>query len=165
VRHALAIAALVVLLPGGAMAQPAVTGTDVDAAQAEVDRDYAAAQAADCATACLALESLRRATDHLCAIDPGDRCARARQKLADATTRVTSSCPACGEHLADQPGTAATPPPPPPSPTSANVAEEAQVSKRGGCAGCATTGSAGGAFAPLAAVGLALLALRRRRPR
>jgi MYXO-CTERM domain-containing protein len=164
VRAALAIL-LVCLWPAGAMAQTAATGADVDALTAEVDRDYASALAADCTMACQALDSMRRATEHLCAIDAGDRCARARQKLAEATAHVHAACPACLTSLRDEErakGGTAPAPQEASAPANVTVAEEAQVSKRGGCAGCATSSPAGGDFAPLGAVVFGMLALRRR---
>ncbi len=163
---------LVCLWPASALAQPAVAGADVDALSAEVDRDYASALAADCTMACQALDSMRRAAEHLCAIDPGDRCAQARQKVAEATAHVHATCPACGSALRDEEaakGGAATgakevpAPAPPPPPASVTVAEEAQVSKRGGCAGCSTSSPTGGDLAPLGALVIGMLALRRRK--
>lgn len=159
---------LLCLWPCSALAQTA-TGADADALTAEVDRDYASALAADCTMACQALDSMRRATEHLCAVDPGDRCAQAQRKLGDATAHVRAACPGCDATLRDEEATkggAAPPPPPAPAakeaPPRVTVAEEAQVSKRGGCAGCATSSPSGGNLAPLGAVVLGLLALRRR---
>ena len=133
----------------------------MDAAQAEVDRDYTQALASDCGLACRALESMRHATERLCALDPGDRCANAKKKLADATTRVKSACPACSEQLEER-KTIATPPPAE-APVSMSVVEAESVQKKGGCAGCATASAPADAVGPLAVLGLALLALRRRR--
>ena len=82
----LALLVLLLLLPRSALAQVADKG-DPDALMAEVDRDYAAAQAGDCSTACQALDSMRRAADHLCELDPGDRCAKARQRVSDVAGR------------------------------------------------------------------------------
>jgi MYXO-CTERM domain-containing protein len=165
VRAALAIV-IVCLWPASAAAQTAASGADVEALSAEVDRDYASALAADCTMACQALDSMRRATEHLCAIDAGDRCARARQKLADATAHVRAACPACGAELRDETGAKGADAPATKAPTEApappTMAEEAQVSKRGGCAGCATSSPTGGDLAPLGAVAIGLLALRRR---
>ena len=176
-RHVRAARAILVvclgLAPASAMAQPAAPSNDAEAAMAEVNRDYASALAADCTMACQALDSMRRATEHLCTLDAGDRCATARQKLADATAHVRAACPACGGELRDETnGTKPGPPPlspvpkeAPPPPATVNAAEEAQVSKRGGCAGCATSGPAGGDVAPLGVAVIGLLALRRRRAR
>ena len=38
---------------------------------------------------------MRRATERLCVIEPGQRCADARQKLDNASQRVGASCPMC----------------------------------------------------------------------
>jgi len=137
------------------------SGADVDAAQAEVDRDYTQALASDCGLACRALESMRHATERLCALDPGDRCASAKSKLADATTRVQKACPVCGEHLEEKKPIAT--PPPAEAPSSMNLVEAESVQKKGGCAGCATASTPADAMVPLTLAGLMLLALRRRR--
>ena len=153
---------LVMCLPSTALAQPAVaTSNDVTAAQAEVDSDYAQAMASDCAMACRALASMNRATQRLCALDPGDRCSNARKKLDDASARVRSACPVCAEEQRGQ--KSATTPTPAAPPPSENVVEMESVQKKGGCAGCATTTAPADAVAPLSLAGLLLLALRRRR--
>jgi MYXO-CTERM domain-containing protein len=157
------LAAALLLWPSMAIAQPAVvTTSDADAAQAEVDRDYTQALASDCATACRALDSMRRATERLCALDPGDRCASARKKLDDATTHVRSACPACATQL-DEEKKPVPRPPPPEALASPPAVEMESVQRKGGCAGCATTSSPGQAVGPLALAGLLLLGLRRRR--
>ncbi len=156
----LAVFLALAIFPVSAYAQSADSGTDADALVAEIDRDLAQAQSSDCDTACRALDSMRRATDRLCAMDPGDRCARARQKLADATGRVRSACPSCpeatGRTFPESEKTEAAPPP-----ASNAAAEETVQKKSGGCAGCAI-GSASGR-APSAAWLLALALLLRRR--
>ena len=153
---------LLTCLPSTALAQPALaSSSDVDAAQAEVDRDYAQALASDCGLACRALDSMKHATERLCALDPGDRCASAKKKLDDATTRVRTACPVCAEALEEKKPVAA--PRPAEAPASMNVVEAESVQKKGGCAGCATTSAPADAVGPLALVGLTLLLLRRRR--
>lgn len=153
---------LLTCLPSTALAQPSLAaGNDVGAAQAEVDRDYAQALASDCALACRALESMRHATERLCALDPGDRCANARKKLDDATARVKSACPACAEQLEEKKPVAT--PSPAEAPASQELVETVAVQKKGGCAGCATTGAPADAVTPVALAGLILLASRRRR--
>jgi MYXO-CTERM domain-containing protein len=169
VRAALAIL-LVCLWPASAMAQAAAPAAEVAAAASEVDGDYASAMAADCTTACAALDSMRRATERLCTLDAGDRCASARQKLEAATAHVRASCPACGGELRDEAaskggGAAPSPPKEAPAPPTVNAAEEAQVSKRGGCAGCATSSPGEGDLVPLGGVVMGMLAMRRRRRR
>jgi len=161
VRGALAVL-LLTLLPSTALGQPALaTSSDVSAAQAEVDHDYAQALASDCALACRALESMRHATERLCALDPGDRCASAKKKLDEATTHVRTACPACIEQLDEQ--KAAPTPRPAEAPAGTNAVEAEAVHKNGGCAGCATTRAPADAVGPLALAGLLLLASRRRR--
>jgi hypothetical protein len=178
----LAVLALT-LVPSTALAQAATGATsDPEALQAEIERDYAAALANDCATACRALDSMRRATERLCALDPGDRCVVARRKLDDATTRVRASCPSCAQPLGGTPadaaqggeGAGATTPAsaPPPQPQAAPAgapatenAEEVQ-SKRGGCAACTVGAGADDALAAAgAAAGLLFAACSRRRRR
>jgi hypothetical protein len=140
-------------------------GSDTDAVAAEIDSDWAQAQSSDCDTACRALDSMRRATERLCAMDPGDRCARARQKLAEATAHVRSACPSCPEatgHMFTESEKAEAPPAPAPAGNAA-VAEETVQKKSGGCGGCtlatADDGSPGAAWL----LGLALLLLRKGR--
>ena len=153
---------LLTCLPSTALAQTALAPAgDVDAAQAEVDRDYAQALASDCALACRALESMKHATERLCALDPGDRCASAKSKLADATTRVRTACPVCPEQLEEKKPVAT--PTPAEAPSSMELVETTAVQKKGGCAGCATTSTPADALGPLALAGLTLLLLRRRR--
>jgi MYXO-CTERM domain-containing protein len=157
------LAAALLLWSSAAVAQPAVVTTgDAEAAQAEVDRDYAQALASDCATACRALDSMRRATERLCALDPGDRCASAKKKLDDATTHVRSACPACPAPL-DEEKKPVPPPPPPEALASPPAVAMESVQRKGGCAGCATTSSPVEAVGPIALAGLVLLGLRRRR--
>lgn len=160
-RGALAVL-LLTLVPATALAQPALaSGADVDAAQAEVDRDYTQALASDCGLACRALESMRHATERLCALDPGDRCASAKSKLADATTRVQKACPVCAGQLEEKKPVAT--PPPAEAPATMNLVQAESVQKKGGCAGCATASTPADAMMPLTLAGLMLLVLRRRR--
>jgi MYXO-CTERM domain-containing protein len=161
VRGALAVL-LLTLLPSTALGQPALaTSSDVTAAQAEVDRDYAEALASDCSLACRALESMKHATERLCALDPGDRCASAKKKLDAATTHVRAACPVCVEQLDEQ--KVEPTPRPAEAPPGTNAVEAEAVQKRSGCAGCATTSAPADAVGPLALAGLLLLASRRRR--
>jgi MYXO-CTERM domain-containing protein len=161
VRGLLAVL-LLTCVPSTALAQPVVVSSgDVDAAQAEVDRDYAQAHASDCALACRALDSMRHATEKLCVLDPGDRCANAKRKLDDATTRVKAACPVCAEPLEEKKPVAT--PRPAEAPATMNVVEAESVQKKGGCAGCATTSAPADAVGPLALAGLTLLLVRRRR--
>jgi hypothetical protein len=156
---------LLAIFPSSAYAQSRDAGTDADALAAEIDRAWAQLQSNDCDTACRALDSMRRATERLCEMDPGDRCARARQKLADATARVRNACPSCpeatGRMFAPESEKAQEAPPPPAS--SPAVAEETVQKKNGGCGGCAIGSTYGGAPGAAWLLGLALLMLRKRR--
>ena len=69
----------------------------MNAARGELDRSEAQVNAAmsDCATACRALESMERAAEHLCALDDGSECGRARERLEAARQRVRASCGGC----------------------------------------------------------------------
>jgi hypothetical protein len=174
--------------PAGAAA-PEPNDADALAARVEADfkRIVAAAQAnaqsgaapaaPDCETACRALESMRRATEHLCAAEPGQRCVDAQDKLDNATQRVRASCPMCAipTRPVEAPAAGTTKSLESTTPAAGttrsleSAAEREEVRKRGGCAGCttATDTARADAFAA-AAFGASLLAVarrRRRRPR
>ena len=165
-------AVLLSLMPASAFAQVSDPG-NADALVVEIDRDYAAAQGGDCATACKALDSMRRAADRLCQLDPGDRCAKARQKVSDAKDRVRASCPSCaqplGNGLSGGAGQAPAEPPAPaavagPSKSEQTAAqEESAPRKGGGCAGCSTGPGGDGLALALGVGSLVLVGVRRRR--
>jgi hypothetical protein len=69
----------------------------MNAARGDLDRAESQVSAAmsDCATACRALESMERAAEHLCALDGGSECGRARERLEAARQRVRASCGGC----------------------------------------------------------------------
>jgi len=69
----------------------------MNAARSDLDRAESQVSAAmsDCATACRALESMERAAEHLCALDNGTECGRARERLEAARQRVRASCGGC----------------------------------------------------------------------
>jgi hypothetical protein len=160
--------------PGGAASKDDLTTLERSLAE-----QHDALSTSDCANACRALASIRRAADKICALDPGDRCAAGRAKADDATRRVREACPECAIATAapepkpreeramtkgaskaaevPQRGSDAVP--------TAQAAGPPSESKRGGCAGCATTRAAPGDLAGgvLAAVALALVLRRRRR--
>ncbi len=71
---------------------PEIAGarSDLDRAESQIS-----AATGDCATACRALASMERAAQHLCALDSGRECDRARERLAAARERVRSSCGGC----------------------------------------------------------------------
>jgi hypothetical protein len=64
----------------------------------DAQKDATGASAPPCATACAALASMERATDHLCTLAGADdiRCTSARDRVKNATARVRAACPACG---------------------------------------------------------------------
>jgi len=177
----------IVAAPRSARAQGARPGAsgaapdDLTTLEKSLTEQHDALSTTDCATACRALASIRRAADKICALDPGDRCAAGRAKADDAARRVRDACPECA--IAAVP---AEPKPRPedramtkggtkpaqvaPSPTDeGSVPQSAPPaeSKRGGCAGCTTaTRSAAPrdlASGALAALALAFVLRRRRR--
>lgn len=161
---ALAAALGLLLSAAPALAQPADAGlSELETLQAEMDRDNAQAQSADCATACRALEGMRRAADRLCQLDPGDRCTAAREKVRRAAERVRAACPDCAATREEGKEREAEAPRPAPPELASSPAE---AHKGGGCAGCSAHAPEGGTAALLAvAGGVFVLAARRRRPR
>jgi hypothetical protein len=127
-------------------------GDDVESLARSLARQAEALGTDDCAAACKALASMRRAADRICAMDPGDRCAEARETLEGATRKVRARCPACAVD---------TQPRPRPAPQLESVGsrdDEARAGvtaaappaehERGGCAGCtASSASAPGGAA------------------
>jgi len=85
----------------------------------------------DCETACKALESLARAAEHVCNVDPA-RCEEARAKVRAASDRVHAACPQCAvrTHAEAPPPTAGQPVP--------IVARTESAPAPAGCGGCAT---------------------------
>ena len=181
VAIALAGALAVISFPAVARAQvTSAPGKDeLTTLEKSLAEQHDALSTADCANACRALASIRRAADKICALDPGDRCAAGRAKAEDATRRVREACPECA--------IASAPPEPKPRPEEramtkggSTAAEAPQSgtdsvptaqsappseSKRGGCAGCTTTSAGPGDLAGgvLAALALALVLRRRAR--
>ncbi len=147
---------LVLVAPSRAgAAEPA---DEADELVRSIDREAQALTTDDCISACKALASMRRATERLCAIDPGTRCTDARTKLGTATAKVRSACPACAietqrptpdVETRESVGTASEPP---------------RERARGGCAGCSTTGATSD-VAPWMALGALAALFRRRKPR
>lgn len=170
---ALASVATTLALSTEVRAQGIGTGPTTDEI-ATLEQNLASEQAAlsttDCATACRALASIRRAADRICALDPDERCASARARADEATRRVRDACPECA--IASAPP---QPAPPMARPATKGVspaaAEDAVLtaqsappseSKRGGCAGCTTSGTSPGDLGS-GALALAALALAMRR--
>jgi hypothetical protein len=136
-------------------------------AQSDFETQLAATATADCAMACRALESLRRAADRICELDPGAPCSDARDKAARAAARVRGACPECA--AATQEEKTAQPVPANRTTTAEGpvMEQEAAAPPQRGCASC-TLGApvSGGAAAALAAlVALAAACVRRRRAR
>ena len=171
---------------GSARAQAAaqVPKEDVTTLEKSLAEQHDALSTSDCATACRALASIRRAADKICALDPGERCSAGRAKADDATRRVREACPECAIATAppseprredramtkkgaapkasEDPGASAASPGSMPTVAQAAPASE---SKRGGCAGCTTTRGGRGddlAGGALAVAALALVMSRRR---
>jgi MYXO-CTERM domain-containing protein len=172
--HRALVLGLLLLSSTDALAQGLATGPKDDLASLEksLAAEATALSTSDCATACRALASIRRAADKICALDPGDRCAAGRAKADEATRRVRDACPECA--------IATAPPAPAPereeramskggshptdaAPVAANAPQS--ESKRGGCAGCATTPTTPGDLttAALAIAALAFTLRRRKR--
>jgi MYXO-CTERM domain-containing protein len=156
----------VALAPATALAQPAPPASEALVLQGDIERYAAEADGSDCATACRALDSMRRATDRICEIEPGDGCARAEATLRRTAARVRAACPECGAARDNKApaGTVAVAPNAPAAPPPA--AEYAAVErKQGGCSGCTTSGrnDAPPFFFILLAAAAAWVA-RRRRP-
>jgi MYXO-CTERM domain-containing protein len=179
-RFAVILVAILVFLLSAAspaFADAPDTATEATTLARDIDQKLALTTHADCADACRALASMRRSTDRLCAIEPGDRCDQARAKLHDAIERVRVSCPACetaSPSPAPSPITAA--PPSTGSGAAPSASDDARVAsaqttsvqttKRGGCAGCtAASGTTPHGALALAGVAIALAITARRRKR
>jgi MYXO-CTERM domain-containing protein len=163
-------------------APAAAAKEDLTTLEKSLSEQHDALSTSDCATACRALASIRRAADKICALDPGDRCAAGRAKAEDATRRVRDACPECAiasaptapapgkEERAMTKGGTGSKAAESPAATSPDMATAQSgppsESKRGGCAGCTTTSAAPGDLTGGALAGLALaFALARRRRR
>ena len=170
----LPVALLALFFPRRARADAPDGGGALAAAQADFAAELAASATADCGTACRALDSLRRAADNLCTLDPGPPCADAKAKLEKASERVHASCPDCPAMAFDN-----TPKPPPPpalppqetkSPSSVPATENLEETtvaaaprRSGGCASCSVSNETRDPTPALAIAALATLLLRKRR--
>jgi MYXO-CTERM domain-containing protein len=84
-------------------AQPDATAQAADAEQTagelralELTLDGLIEQASgECIEACRALGLMMRAAEHICDLDPGERCLQARAKVEAARRRVQERCPDC----------------------------------------------------------------------
>jgi hypothetical protein len=137
------IIATIALASPSAFAADAGAAADDDAGALlkQLQQEYSALATQDCATACKAYASIRRAADRICGLEPGPRCIDARAKADDAQRRVQAACPDCpiafappteDERRAAQPGSDVK---------TAGVAEsESGAPRKGGCASCSTPG-------------------------
>jgi MYXO-CTERM domain-containing protein len=116
----------------------------------------------DCAAACRALASIRRAADRICELEAGARCDAARAKADDATKRVREACPECaiaGLKKDEEQDRRAAKPAEAPTQASTEAAPPSEQAR--GCRNCSTSSGAPdrGDFAVFA---LAALFLGRR---
>jgi MYXO-CTERM domain-containing protein len=150
---------------------PDATHEDLPTLEKNLADETSKLTTSDCATACRALASIRRAAEKICALDPDDRCVAARAKAQDAARRVREACPDCAIASAPIPGPhneeramgkGATPKPALASEPSA--APPPSEARRGGCAGCTTTDvKSGDGWMMAAAIGAVAALLRRKR--
>lgn len=162
-RLMVVLAALVT--PSVALAQATTVPSESDKTWTQVQQNAAEAESAqDCAIACRALESLSRATQHLCDLGP-EHCDEARAKLREATERVRAACPECAAVRGAQPEARMATAPPSAGGGSADRAVAAESTQRGGgCAGCSASPTGGDLVVPGLAA-LALLASRKKKRR
>lgn len=133
-------------------------GEEIETLVKQLREEHATLSTQDCVTACKALASIRRASDRICALEPGPRCTDARTKADDAQRRVQAACPECQIAAApprDDERRANEGPPPATRATTAAVDE-----RKGGCASCNTPGER--PRGDFALVMLAALAIARR---
>lgn len=125
----------------------AFAADDVTTLETQLGKETSELSTSDCASACKALASIRRAADRICELEPGPRCDAARSKADSATKKVRDACPECAiaelkkedeeRRAADKPAQA------PPAPVSASSeAKNAPAESRGGCRNCATSSGA-----------------------
>lgn len=158
-----ALASVAIVLFATHIATEVSAADEATTLEAQLGKDIDQLSTSDCAAACKALASIRRAADRICELEPGPRCDAARAKADNATKRVREACPDCAilglkkdeeqEKRAARPAEA----PAPPSP----AAESVPAESRGGCRNCTTASGAPdrGDFAVFA---LAALLIRRR---
>ena len=135
-------------------------GEDLAAAEKELAEAESTLSTSDCAIACRALASIRRAADKICAIEPGSpRCDAARTKERDATRRVRASCPDCAIAFAEMAPDERERPV-----AKAETSYAPPSEQRGGCRSCAAGGDGRSDLAGLGlVVALTAWAARRRR--
>ncbi|MBL8607201.1 MAG: hypothetical protein JNL38_07765, partial [Myxococcales bacterium] len=133
----------------------------------QLTKDVESLSTDDCAAACKALESMGRAAERICTLEPGVRCDDARAKVSGARSKVRAACPACAVAAATEPSHKA---PSPPSPRDApatgdTVVTESRERRGGGCAGCSASGTGSDLAGGIGTLALALFALGRARRR
>ncbi|MDB4944272.1 MAG: hypothetical protein JWP97_3806, partial [Labilithrix sp.] len=77
------------------LAATSARADEIDDLEKSLTAESLALSTSDCTSACLALSSIRRAADRLCALEPGPRCVAAQAKALDASRRVRDACPRC----------------------------------------------------------------------
>jgi MYXO-CTERM domain-containing protein len=170
--RALAPASLLALLvlAGPAAAQEVSSAAgELAGLEEALTRDEQALSGGECSIACPALGSMDRSAKRLCELEPGERCAKARARVAAAADRVRARCPDCeaarrkpgdeqGAEVtvtgSDRDGEAAEPADAPPR----------EDASRAGCAGCVVGAQPTPAPWLAGALGL-LLAIAARRGR
>lgn len=120
-----------------------------------------------CDEACRALTSMRRATDRLCALEPGDRCERARRQTEASAQSVQAACPECAVASGPSPKGQVAAVRERPAAESEPISQPVSERTTRGCASCAAAGHEGrsDAASSLALAALVVAFLRGRRPR
>jgi len=138
---------------------------DVVTLEKQLNDEYSALSTQDCANACRALASIRRAAERICTLEPGPRCSDARTKEENARKRVSEACPDCA--IAATPGQddarRASEPPAPPPPQEQAVSRSESAPRKGGCLSCSTPGGAVGDVDLGLLLALGWIVCRRRR--
>lgn len=162
--------------PALAQAPADAPAAELVALEKQLDEDLVACGSDDCTIACQALESMIRSAERICALEPGPRCAAARDKVATAKRRVRPRCPECASAAEVGEGTEETQPLPAPPADEPDLDEEQYAGEAAGpppadqgagCAACTLggRGDRGGLTWLLLATGLGLLRRGRRRAR
>lgn len=145
-----------------ALAADAGATDDVDALLETLQQNYSTLSTQDCATACRAYASIRRAADKICGLEPGPRCADARSKADDAQRRVQAACPDCPIAAAppreEERRAART------EAQTGTAEDQESAPRKGGCASCSTPGGRPSGDSGVAVLGAFAVAriLRRR---
>lgn len=139
------VSCLAIGLPFAGSVAFAAPSEEVTTLEARLSNETTELSTSDCAAACKALASIRRAADRICELEPGPRCDAARSKADEATRRVREACPECtiargptpdDERRAVQPSAPVAESRPPAS------APASERSEARGCRHCATSSGA-----------------------